>query len=1646
MTELDPNRFAADLGTRLSRFIATSSPVNAIRAPGLASRLRDLVSSAEIVRGPFLETLPDFEKGRSLRQLAAEGVLSARWEAFSDARVFDRPLHGHQDEALMRRDNYLVATGTGSGKTEGFLYPLVDDLLRDPDLDRPGVRAILVYPLNALANDQLLRIAGLLFRDLGDQGITLGRYTGAVASNATRTEEAAKLRGMSSFEDILPGMDDIPANWLLSREEMRSRPPHVLITNYAMLEHILLLPRNRPLLQDARLRWIVLDEIHTYTGAQAIEVAFLMRRLKAHLGIADGRLRCVGTSASLDPDRKAELAGFAENLFGEPFAGEASIITSRRQRHPAIAARPDASGLSPAAWAQAGELAAFVRAEADLGRRVDPETWNEEAEDLGLDALRIDGAAPSLGDGLIRRLGEIEEIARLTGILEEGAIPMDSAAAELFPEAGLPEARAALAGLISVGVLATSPDGAAFPLLPARYHLVASSVETVGATLSAEAPEKVEDLVLGAETGPDHASPAFRLMVCRNCGEPYLEAWQGETGIAPVPERGRVRVVMRLLEGPETDEAGEGRAGPADPPLTRYIDPATGHYAGEDDPSAVLLHELPLEEDAEEGRAYLRRCAACGFSPRLHAEPITGIHPGDDAFAAVSCQALLESLPPGPPGQDRPMQGRKILTFSDNRQDAAFYAPFFERTSREQAIRGAMLAALEEGGETDIDNLCTAVRRRLEETGLRLYQGAINSAPVSGEDERLRLKAMILAEITSNSGVRTSLEGFGLLHVTYANLDRFIRRVERALPDPLKPASRDLTLWLMKQARLQRAISTANSGGIRLDDASIWTEYYAQESRAVSDYPVPRSQNVMSYLPAPNNENRFTDLLGRMGITDDTMRHDILRAFWSQVGRAGSPFAPHRRGMGLKADSSLLIGPGRDVPLYQCDSCGVRTQFDTVGICQSTGCRGRIRTLSPDQRARLDSENYYIRRYRERPVLGIAREHTAAISTGLRSQIEDLFKDGEINLLSCTTTMEMGVDLGDLEAVFCKNIPPSIANYQQRSGRAGRRAQVAPIVLTAARSARFDQAKFPTFGAYLRERPRVPYLSLDNAGFFRRHQIATCLSGFLEHRLAGVRRMGAPRLRDIFGEVLTEANRTLFDQDLESWIASPSGQAHLARAAGLRDRLPPEIRALGIGFDEAALEAAFRDRVGFFADAIFERWMRFQDEISALITELRDLDDTAAEARTRLSRAIDILTANQARFIDQMLVDQLSRRAIIPTYSFPVHSVSLEVVSSQRQTRDAALIELSRDGAIGISEYAPGAEVVAGGRVWTSAGIVKRNRFTGEETFVEKTRLRVCETCGFPQVTYPDDDPMPECSQCGASFEGMNRPRDTIQPTGFLTDLRNHTGRDPGAARLKTRVTDEVRLLTLAPRHAYEPTGIDGILTFHAPGSNAPEERIGRIIVVNRGPLGGGFAWCGRCEAAHPVPAMPGTSWQQRTAFPPHRNPRSDRDCGFDGEVRPIDLSHVFETDVRSFLFETAHVGADGLPVSVGPEFILTLAEAMRLAAADALETDPRDLRALAQRLGASPVVVIYDAVSGGAGYATRLARDARFGMDALLLATRRVLDCRNPNCTRSCTHCLNDYSNQKHWGDFDRRPVLAWIDFLLDRSGISRSETGRAS
>jgi ATP-dependent helicase YprA (DUF1998 family) len=1645
MKELDPIVFRDRLHGTLARFISTAAPVSQVRAPRLARYITEALNSAAVslTKGPFVESLPDFEKGASLHDLVKAQRLSQKWAVLSESpegdRIFRRPLHSHQAEALGRSgENFLVATGTGSGKTEAFLLPLVDDLLKD-DRSNPGVRAILVYPLNALANDQMHRIARLLFQDLRDPGITIGRYTGQVRASATRAEEERKIIETPSFQRDFGSARHVPKNWLISRAEMLEKPPHILITNYAMLEHILLLPRNRPLLEGAPLRWVVLDEIHTYAGAQAIEVAFLLRKLKSRLGLSKGAVRCVGTSASLDPARKDELTRFARDLFGEEFpSSERAVIISNRQLHPALHSNTALTSLSAVEWITLGRvISSFGPGGVHESERT-AEVWNRLIAEAGLNKLALPENS-DFGEGLIGLLASNKQVRFGAKLLSDrGSLAFEELSRVLFPDQDAADQHAACAALISAGVLAKPSTPGAFPLLPARYHIAASGVEGVCLQLDADDPEHWYDMAFGRTVKAADGIPRYPLLVCRNCGEPYVETWDDGQRLHPKAEANSKRLVLRL-NGISADQAAEYEDDDEASDTTEqaeieYFRPDTGELADGPGPGVPGLLRAEMQDDEDEGRSYVKRCSSCRSPAGRYPEPISSLHPGDDALAAVAAQELLESLPkPADRPQDAPLGGRNLLVFSDNRQDAAFFAPFFERTSRDQALRAAIFRVVRKEGEAlSLEDLTQLVYRELRREGFKLYDRFARD-PMGNSQTKDRLLAMIVAEFCTEGLTRISLESLGLVRVTYD--EKGVRNaaggIERAVPT-LRGKAVGLVHFLLDAMRRYRAINSLDHR-LDLEDDSIWGEAQAQERRAWTKAREGGSRVVRSVIPSGQSENRFTSFLcNKLSLS----RQDAicaLDAFWGEAERTGNRLLTRHFG-GMAVDlSGLRFLSAVDEPLYRCGKCGARTQLNIADQCAAWRCSGTLTEIKASERASMRRDHHYIHRYTGMSLAALAREHTAAIGMELRTDIEEKFRHGELNVLSCTTTMEMGVDIGDLEAVLCRNVPPGISNYQQRAGRAGRRAQAAPTALMVARNSRYDQAQYNDLDGYLNAKPPVPYLTLDNPAFFRRHQVSIILAGFLERRLTEPNRTGAPRLKDFFSDTLTPDVQQALRVEVSTWVSTDQGGHFLRLAETLLSWLPPELAHIGLAGDD--LRSHVVEVIHRFIDDVAERWQTLD---SAAAEQLKIMSDSKIDEadRQKASGRHAARMREKRQFLDQFLVSVFSRSAVIPTYSFPVHSIRLEIAETRRtadenQFAQDSSLQLDRDAALAIGEYAPGAEVVAGGRIWTSRGIVRRSK-----EYMPDKYYRICKACGHPEIHFQRDEFTGVCEQCGSDPE--TRIIRFIEPTAFLTSLDERQGRDPGSSRLRSRPVDEARLLTRAHFRDYADTDLVGVRTFFAPATPTAGEAAGRLFVVNRGPRGAGYLWCSRCEYAEP--ASQSALMGQKVVKSVHKNPRTGEKCSQEELSYPFDLGHIFETDIRAIGFSVAPPSFDDaeserVRVEKVEGFLRTLAEALRIAAAELLEADPRDIRASKELREGRPLVVLSDAVAGGAGYVQRLLEEPQFSARALLTAAIRAVDCPRTDCATSCSQCINDYSNQMYWDVFDRRPVLEWLRVLVSES-----------
>ena len=875
--DLNPLVLKQDLRETLARFIATSAGVSATRAPKLNQRLKEILGSDEVklVRGPFVESLPDFEKGETLQELINSGRLCEQWRALSHStnggKLLDRPLHKHQQEALDYQGNYLVATGTGSGKTESFLYPLINDLLQAMQTGAaPGVKAILVYPLNALANDQLNRIAELIFKDLGDPGITIGRFTGQIKASTPRSKIEGELRITPSYYNVF-GDRPVTKNWRLSRQDMLDNPPDILITNYAMLEHVLLLPRNKKLLNNAKLSWLVLDEIHTYAGAQAIEVAFLLRKLKAVLGVERGFVKCVGTSASLDPDRAAELATFAENLFGERFSGAASVITAERRLHQAFTRTIERNSMEPANWVSLSKEVLPILQNNRIGSNDKIRSWNISVKKIHPDFLLPEDEG--FGDSLIYALANNTEVYRTAQRLHLGAVLFAPLAREIFGDT--PDSVKALAALIQICIHAKSTVSGDFPLLPARYHLAAAGIEGVRVTLGNNDENWTSSSQGKPSEGSDGQSHQYRLLVCRNCGEPYVEGFDNGQNFLPLRQsKHDNRCVLRLIsDGSSAGEFGENSQQDLIP---LDFDPKDGDMS-----KNVLSLEIVSDEEK-----LVRKCVSCGYKPARFLEPVTDVTASNEALTAVTAQVLMESLPASKSvDDDANMGGRNLLVFSDSRQDAAFFAPFFERTSREQAIRASIYRVLERGkadDALDLEDLTDDVTRDLRQDGFNLYK-TLTGKPLKKRMVKEKICSMIVVEFTSGAPFRLSLESLGMVRVHYNESD--VTRAAEAMAQASligQKQAREAVIFLLDLIRWNRAITNLDDV-LDLTDPDIWGEHHAQRDRAWSLVKVGRSNLLKRVIPDVKFSSRLSLAVEGAFSIDRNQLHDGLKAVWGKI-------------------------------------------------------------------------------------------------------------------------------------------------------------------------------------------------------------------------------------------------------------------------------------------------------------------------------------------------------------------------------------------------------------------------------------------------------------------------------------------------------------------------------------------------------------------------------------------------------------------------------------------------------------------------------------------------------------------------------------------------------------------------------------------
>ncbi|MBB2769115.1 UNVERIFIED_ORG: ATP-dependent helicase YprA (DUF1998 family) [Mycolicibacterium obuense] len=1534
---LDPLKTADQIEGSYKRYLKT---LLAPRDEALATAFdTEVDSSTMLTKGPILELTPPYETGATCRQLIEEGVLHRDF-ARLDSHAFriDQPLYVHQESAVRKflsGRNLVVSTGTGSGKTESFLIPIINTLLEESARGTlgPGVRALLLYPMNALANDQLKRLRGML---AGVPDITFGRYTGETRDDA-RTAE-------NDFLQYNPGQLRL-SNELLSREEMRSSPPHLLLTNYAMLEYLLLRPLDIDLFDGPHAgtwRFIVMDEAHVYDGAQGSEVALLIRRLKQRVA-PDSNIQCIATSASLTGsvrnDPRGEAMDFASNLFDAPFeyvegdANRQDLVEPTRKRH-----------LATPEWRLTGEqLLALRSGSTTLTQIIGP------------------GADPA------EALAREQSIIELKDALSGGPDAVRSLREKLWPDN--PRSAEYLDALVELG--SSTCDEAGHPVLSARYHFFVRATEGAFVSFNDDGPRI---FLSRHEVDPATGRAVFEFGTCTRCGAVHLagelEHRDRREYFTPSKKADASVNWLVLADGDldvvvDEDEATLASDEPKNlaDPTTRRLCTGCGQLTAADAARCATTNcragQMLLVREHPRPTRIMSRCTECGTQSR---QGIRRLRTDVNAAPAVVTTALYQQLPEASgDAADNVGGGRKLLMFSDSRQAAAFAAPYLDRTYSRMLERRYITEALRDPvaatSELTVGDLAILAREKAQAAGhFDRRLGSIEIAQAVNQ--------WISGELMTLE-TRQSLEGLGLMRVA----------LRREPSVPLRGfTSLGLTeeeAWalmneLVKTVRLQGAITV-------LDRVDIKDERFAPRNTRVRMRSAgsDRARQVISWNPSgTGTTNGRITLLRKVfeSLSNKTPVEKVLEGCWRLLESGGFLVAESDRVLGqvYQLDHSMLtVTNGANCEWYRCDTCRLLTAFSIRDVCPNSRCTGRLRLYEVPASGR-DSNHYRVVYQTMTSAPLRAHEHTAQWDAKTAANIQREFITGRVNVLSCSTTFELGVDVGDLQSVVMRNMPPKTANYVQRAGRAGRRAASAALVVTYANRSAHDLAMYQDPNAMIAGRMRIPWVPVDNARIARRHAHSVALAAYFRHSY--------------------EQRRERWKSAGEFFSPGPNDEDSPARRVGrYLSPMPSAVQEALCAALPRSVHAEIGIADGSWVGELVALLNSVEDELTKDIADIEErIEETITERKFWLSKRLE---DTKRTIVGRELLGYLANRNILPKYGFPVDTVELSTLASADPV--GRQLDLSRDLSLAIYDYAPGNEVVAGGKVWTSVGLKRR---PGKE--LVRHKYRVCPTCGRFQRGQ-ELDPADVCPSCGEPFRSIGTM--VIPEFGFIAASET---REVGSAPPERRWHGGSYVET--------PGDDVGSYRWSGPGGLRVNARAGVrawLAVVSDG-RGDGFQLCQWCGWAKPA--------ERGSRRRKHHQPDTNKEC--DGPLEKISLGHRYQSDVAEFTF-------DGLQYRKDHESNwLSALYAILEGASYALEISRDDIDgALSWSADHRRSIVVFDTVPGGAGSAKKIAENIG---EVLNAAVKRVTEC-DCGVETSCYGCLRSFRNARFHEQLSRGAAL---------------------
>ena len=1546
-----------------------------------------------VSNGPFIEIKDSFRLGKSIGQMVDEGKLSPLFKdlekdkKYSPKLPISRPLYLHQEKAIEKivaGRNIVVSTGTGSGKTNCFVIPVINELLREKEQGtlNDGVRAIFIYPMNALANDQIKSLREIL---MAYPDIRFGVYNGGTEH---KEEDAKKLYEAMYANEKYPELRTWLPNEELSRDEMKKRPPHILFTNYAMLEHMLFRPGDDTIFTNSNFKFVIMDEAHVYAGATGIETAFLMGRLKGRIN-GNRRPQFILTSATLgDGSIKSNerVVEFAERLTGCYFTTD-DIITAYRDSSQKSALT---SKFPPKLFTDlANEEKFFEDVLKSYNLNVPYSQEKEKEIEILYDIISSSDLYVKM-----RGLGSLITLNNFANNLE---ITQQQAVS-----------------FVALCAKAIKNDQ---PLVDIRYHYFLKALD--GCYIALDYEDSLSLIRKDSYTVSYNKSPKmFEIAVCEDCGEIAIVGKIEANKLvraSRIDDRNFFQIYFN--ENLSDDECSEDdKKGEED--VLFYLCKNCGAIVAEDEAhnnwcacgNTQKIRLTKLRND---------KCLNCDGTLRR-------FNLGYDAATGVIATSLYEQIPEYTYDENTEKQetinliyqqphkkksksktGSQFLIFSDSRQGAAKFACFLSDSYKEFLRRRGIwnVATMEENNFKDglgISDFVGLLNNYFSNSKL-FRKSNSDTEPLIAENRRNAWVA-VLNELY-NCNRDTSLVSLGKLSFEYrGNSNDIIQWVVNNYKLSKEDAKNFLNYLAFEIVR-SASIITDNKNDINDSDRNYL--YFTPRQKVITKYKDNTLYGSQSFMPTPYTlksgekkyyrSNKLTVTKRILNLSDEKAV-EFLEQYWNYflISDENKYKLQTEDGKGFFLSAKYFkVKLGKNAILWKCEKCGKVTQFNIENNCIQIGCNGKLMRLDSEK---FCKDNYYAMLYKSDKISPLfVKEHTAQLAKKEALDYQQQFIRKEINALSCSTTFEMGVDVGDLETVFLRNIPPLASNYAQRVGRAGRSINAAAFALTFARLSSHDFTFFDNPKEMINGMIYPPNFTLDNEKILKRHIYAVALSLYL--------RMNP----DLYSG--NNAKAFINDKGYQGFIewlnSEPQELFNL-----LRNSIP---------VTNGQLKNKYINSFDWLEEFCGERGI-FKKIINEFETNVDYLKKEYEKAmRARDEKTASVFNHKLERYQKNDLIDFLVRGNILPKYGFPIDSVEL---TQNIASNDFKSLNLSRDLSVAIAEYAPSGEVVADGWLYTSRYIRKPIVNKTELSDFETAYLARCPECGNDNYSkMPIGADGINCMVCGKELKKRDF-FESIEPrAGFIAEEQ------PKPVPLTSQERKyKTEAIYIGDKDAYPINKYN--YQFDTVKLEV-ESTANDSLVIKSTDFFYVCSKCGYSIASDETSKLKdyedfkGTGCNHiEKSKNGHKNPFGKGKCS-NTFLKKYYLHHEFKTDVAkiSFCCDTSDNAT-----------MLSVMYAIVNSFANELNIERRDIKAcLTYKLTCGRMehkIIIYDAVPGGAGHSRRLITQDGQILQAVIKRAIKLLE--TCECTPSCYRCLRNYENQKIHEILDREKALSFLKQLI--------------